>query len=131
MTAMTLKGFFERAAAGEITAIRCVRCTALSIPPREFCPSCGARDWQTAPLSGAGTVASYTIIRVAPKRFAGEAPYAIAQVRLAEGVSVLARIVDVPLDALSIGTPVRFRPVPRLAEAGAAEPGTALAFGPA
>jgi uncharacterized OB-fold protein len=127
MTAMTLKGFFEQAAAGELTAIRCTRCAALAIPPREFCPSCGARDWQTTPLSGAGTVASYTVIRVAPKEFVGQVPYAIAQVRLAEGVSVLARIVDVPLDALAIGTPVRFRPPAR----PAADRGTALAFGPA
>ena len=108
---VTLGRFFEQARAGALTAIRCGGCGALAVPPRELCPECGARRWEPVPLSGDGTIASYTIIRVAPRGHADEAPYAIGAVRLREGVSLLGRIVDVPLESLAIGMPVRFRPI--------------------
>jgi hypothetical protein len=109
--AVTLHGFFERARKGELTAIRCERCGVLAVPPKELCPECGARTWTTVPLAGDGTIASYTVIRVAPRGHADETPYAIAAVRLREGVSLLGRVVDIPLDALAVGLPVRFRPL--------------------
>jgi uncharacterized OB-fold protein len=60
---------------------------------------------------------------VAPRRYAAEAPYAIAHVTLTEGVGLLARLVDIPLEGITLGMPVRFRPH---AYAGSG----ALAFGP-
>ena len=110
-TGVTLNRFFERAREGALTGIRCGGCGALAVPPKELCPECGARRWEAVPLSGEGTIASYTVIRVAPRGHADAAPYAIAAVRLREGVSLLGRVVDVPLDALAIGLPVRFRPL--------------------
>jgi uncharacterized OB-fold protein len=111
-----LRDFFERARAGRLTAIRCGRCAELAMPPREFCASCHERAWQPVDLSGDGTIASYTVIRVAPARHAADAPYAVAVVALKEGVSVMGRMLDVPLDRLSIGLPVRFRPIVRNGE---------------
>jgi len=108
---VTLGRFFEQVRDGVLTAIRCEACGVLAVPPKELCPECGARGWEPVPLSGEGTIASYTIIRVAPRGHADDAPYAIAAVRLREGVSLLGRVVDVPLDALAIGLPVRFRPI--------------------
>jgi hypothetical protein len=32
-------------------------------------------------------------------------------VRLTEGVSLLGRVVDIPLESLAIGLPVKFRPI--------------------
>jgi hypothetical protein len=121
---VTLRDFFERAREGRLTGIRCGKCGALAIPPKEFCPECQARAWQPVALSGEGTVASFTVIRVAPRAFAPEAPYAIAAVRLREGVSLLGRLVDVPLDAVAVGLPVRFRPL-------VSREHTAVGFGPA
>jgi uncharacterized OB-fold protein len=63
------------------------------------------------PLAGDGTIASFTVIRVAPRAHAADVPYAVAVVRLKEGVSILGRIVDIPLDKLAVGLPVRFRPL--------------------
>jgi uncharacterized OB-fold protein len=108
---VTLGRFFEQAREGTLTGIRCGGCGALAVPPKELCPECGARRWEPVPLSGEGTIASYTVIRVAPRGHADEAPYAIAAVRLREGVSLLGRVVDIPLDALAIGAAVRFRPI--------------------
>jgi uncharacterized OB-fold protein len=76
------------------------------------------------PLAGEGTIASYTVIRVAPRAFEGEAPYAVAAVKLKEGVSILGRIVGIPLDRLAVGLSVRFRPIVRDSQ-------TAIGFGPA
>ena len=108
---VTLEQFFAAARDGRLTAIRCGGCGELAIPPKEFCPACGRRAWSATTLSGDGTVASFTIIRVAPHAHAKDAPYAIVAVRLEEGVSLLGRLLDVPLDAIRVGMPVRFRPL--------------------
>jgi uncharacterized OB-fold protein len=121
---ITLKGFFEEARAGRLTGIRCGRCGELAIPPKEHCPSCQQRDWQPVPLAGTGTIVSFTVIRVAPRGRGGEVPYAVAVVKLEEGVSLLGRVVDIPFGALKAGVPVRFRPVQ-------IDTQTLIGFGPA
>ena len=120
---LTLKHFFDEARAGRLTGIRCGKCGELAIPPKEFCPGCQERDWTPVPLGGRGAIVSFTIIRIAPRGRSEEAPYAVAVVRLDEGVSLLGRIVDVPLDRLRTGLPVRFRPLVTGAQ-------TAVGFGP-
>ena len=121
---ITLRHFFEKAREGQLTAVRCGRCGALAVPPKEFCPSCSQRQWEPIALSGEGAIASYTIIRVAPRGHAADVPYAIAAVQMKEGVSMLGRVVDVPLEQITVGLPVRFRPLMTGGQ-------TALAFGPA
>lgn len=121
---ITLKSFFEQARAGQLTAIKCGRCGELAIPPKEFCPGCQERAWSPVPLSGTGTVTSFTIIRVPPRGAPAPAPYAVAVVRLDEGLSLLGRVVDIPFESLKAGLPVRFRPL-------VAERQTAIGFGPA
>jgi uncharacterized protein len=108
---ITLKGFFEEAREGRLSAIRCGGCGELAIPPKELCPSCHERRWELVPLHGTGSVASFTVIRIPPRGWLPEAPYAVAVVKLDEGVSLLGRIVDIPLDALTAGLSVRFRPL--------------------
>jgi uncharacterized protein len=108
---ITLKGFFEEAREGRLSAIRCGSCGELAIPPKELCPSCHERRWELVPLHGTGSVVSFTVIRIPPRGRLAEAPYAVAVVKLDEGVSLLGRIVDIPLDVLTAGLSVRFRPV--------------------
>jgi len=121
---ITLRHFFEQAREGQLTAVRCGGCGTLAVPPKQFCPTCAQRRWEPVPLSGEGTIASYTIIRVAPRGHAADVPYAIAAVQMKEGVSMLGRVVDVPLDRIAVGLAVRFRPLMKNGQ-------TALAFGPA
>jgi len=109
--AVTARAFFEKARGGQLTAIRCGSCGELAMPPKELCPNCHAHQWQPVALTGDGTIASFTVIRVAPRAHAADVPYAVAVVRLKEGVSVLGRIVDIPLEKLAIGLAVRFRPL--------------------
>ena len=61
---------------------------------------------------------------MAPRGYAGEVPYAIAAVQLKEGLSLLGRVVDIPLDKLKVGLAVRFRPLTKNGQ-------TAVGFGPA
>ena len=117
---VTVGTFFAGVRDGKLTALKCTACSALAIPPKAFCESCGKRAWSTLALAGDGVVESFTVIRVAPRKFVGDVPYAIAAVRLTEGVSLLGRVVDVPVDRVEVGMRVRFRP-------GAAG---AIAFGP-
>ena len=121
---ITLRNFFERAREGQLTGVRCRKCGELAIPPKELCPACHERAWEPVPLAGEGTIASYTVIRVAPRAFAAEAPYAVAVVKLKEGVSLLGRLVDIRLEQIAIGMPVRFRPLVR-------DNQTSVGFGPA
>ena len=121
---ITLRNFFDRAREGQLTGVRCRKCGELAIPPKELCPACHERAWEPVPLAGEGTIASYTVIRVAPRAYAAEAPYAVAVVKLKEGVSLLGRLVDIPLEQIAIGMPVRFRPLVR-------DNQTSVGFGPA
>ena len=108
---ITLKGFFEEAREGRLSAIRCGSCGELAIPPKELCPSCHERRWELVPLHGTGSVVSFTVIRIPPRGRLAEAPYAVAVVKLDEGVSLLGRIDGIPLDTLTAGLSVRFRPL--------------------
>ncbi|OGL14338.1 MAG: hypothetical protein A3K12_09235 [Candidatus Rokubacteria bacterium RIFCSPLOWO2_12_FULL_71_19] len=121
---ITLQSFFEEARAGRLTGIRCGQCGELAMPPKEFCPACQQRAWVAVPLTGEGTISSFTVIRVAPRGHAGETPYAVAVVKLAEGVSLLGRVVDLPFESLRVGLPVRFRPLVKNEQ-------TVVGFGPA
>ena len=121
---ITLRHFFEKAREGQLTAVRCGGCGELAMPPKEFCPSCARRAWEPVALSGRGTIASYTVIRVAPRAHAADVPYAIAAVQLTEGVSILGRVVGIPIEQVAVGLPVRFRPLVSNGQ-------TAVGFGPA
>jgi uncharacterized OB-fold protein len=118
-----LASFFERARAGELTGLRCTRCGELAVPPRAWCSTGHEGAWEPVPLSGEGTIASFTVIRVTPDGRPAAAPHAVAAVHLREGVSLLGRVVDIPLERLAVGLSVRFRPLVRDGETG-------LAFGP-
>lgn len=111
MSGLSLREFFDAVRAGRLVVQRCAGCRELAIPPKAFCPSCHGKEWERVELSGKGEVASYTVIRVPPAPLADQAPYAVAVVRMAEGVSLLGRVVDLPLDSLKVGLPVTFTPL--------------------
>jgi uncharacterized OB-fold protein len=85
----------------------CATCAQRIFYPRLYCPNCLAPglDWMQA--SGRGAIYSYTVVRSnAPSAFAATIPYAVAVVRLEEGVQMLANIVDSDLDDLRCDAPV-------------------------
>lgn len=92
-------------AAPTIAALRCNDCGALDLGPRELCSACSSADLRAHDVPGEGILASWTVIRRAPTRFRGEAPYAVAIVDLSSGLRITGRLSVVP-DAFAAGTPV-------------------------
>jgi len=75
-----------------LPARRCADCGTLSLDPARSCPSCGTAGGSDVSLSGCGRLISWTVIRVAPARYAAEAPYAVGLLELAEGPRLTARL---------------------------------------
>lgn len=102
-----------------LEAGKCSSCGKIYYPPRRVCP-CGGREFETVTLSDTGKVVTYTIIRVGPSDFAEEVPYALGIVELDGGVRLMVQLVDVPLENIETGMPVRleFRKIYQEGEAG-------------
>jgi uncharacterized OB-fold protein len=88
-----------------VAALCCAACGALDPGPRELCAVCGSPDLAEKALPGTGALVSWTIIRRAPTRFKGQAPYAIAVVELTAGVRITGRLRGAP-DHMQLGTPL-------------------------
>lgn len=71
---------------------RCAACGKLSLEAGRPCPFCGAPGGSPVVVSGRGRLLSWTVIRVAPARFAAEAPYAVGLLELPEGLRLTARL---------------------------------------
>lgn len=85
---------------GKLMLKRCDDCGKLHFYPRAICPYCFSDATEWLPASGRGAIYSYSVTRRAG------APYAIAYVRLEEGVTMLSNIVEADFDALGVGMPV-------------------------
>lgn len=98
--------YWSAAKEGVLKIKRCTACAKVHFYPRALCPYCmGETEWIDA--SGNGVIYSVTVTRRA-----GPIPFALAYVRLDEGVTMLTNIVDCDLDTLRIGDRVKvcFKP---------------------
>ena len=98
--------FWEAAAQGRLLIKACTSCARPHYYPRSICPLCGSDTTEWVQASGRGTVYSYSVMRRVP------VPYALAYVRLEEGVTMMTNIVDCDLDVIRIGQRVQvvFKP---------------------
>src|SRR4051812_26049189 len=79
--------FWEGLEQGELRLQRCADCGRFRHYPRPMCPACHslAREW--TPVSGRGTIYSYTRVEhQAHPAMAGRLPYTILLVELEEGI---------------------------------------------
>ena len=88
----TIQNFYKFCGHGRLMAVKCSKCGRLLVPPRMLCPDCYSSNFQWIQLSGRGKLQTYSVVHIAPKAFASEAPYTIGIVRLDEGVSLPGRI---------------------------------------
>ena len=86
---------------------KCTACGEVHFPPRRVCMKCGKQEFETVVLPDTGTVDTYTVIRVAPDEFTDLAPYAVAMVKLDNGTKLMSPLVDVDLEEIEIGMPVK------------------------
>jgi uncharacterized OB-fold protein len=102
-----MQPFFEAAREHRLVVQQCRSCGALRFPAREICTRCLARDLGWAPVTGRGTVFSYTVVhQVYHPGFADAVPYPVVIVELEEGVRMVSNLVDCPLTAIAVGMPV-------------------------
>lgn len=84
---------------------RCAECGKVAVDGKRPCPFCGSQGGTAVALSGRAQLLSWTVIRVAPARFAAEAPYTVGVLQLDEGPRLTARIEGDP-EKLAIGQPL-------------------------
>jgi uncharacterized OB-fold protein len=89
-----------------VEILRCTRCGTLDAGPRILCGKCHSRGLEPHSVEGAGTLVSWTIIRRAPTKLKGLAPYAVCVVDLTAGVRVTGRLQSVDAVAQAGGRAV-------------------------
>ncbi|WP_018506130.1 Zn-ribbon domain-containing OB-fold protein [Parafrankia discariae] len=101
------RGFWHGGAAGQLLISVCAACERLFHPPAPICPGCYSRSISSRPVSGRGTVVTYTVVR-RPWIPGYEPPYVVARVVLAEqpDLHLLTNVVDCDVEAVSTGMEV-------------------------
>ena len=88
---------------------RCTQCGAYRHSPVPICSQCRSFDYAWAPVSGKGTVYSYTIAHHPPSpAMAHLVPYNVVVVELedADQVRMVGNLIDVPDGEVEVGMPV-------------------------
>jgi uncharacterized OB-fold protein len=98
------QAFWDAARRHELVAQRCSECSAWRHYPQLRCPTCLSGAWEWAPLSGRGTVHTFTITHQAfHAHWQNRVPYAIAIVELDEGIRMVSDVPSEELEDLHIG----------------------------
>ena len=85
----------------------CSSCGHHQFYPRVLCTACSGRMLTWVQASGRGTIRSYTVVRrPVSEAYAPDVPYVVALVALAEGPTMMTRIVGIDPEAVRIGQAV-------------------------
>jgi uncharacterized OB-fold protein len=90
-----------------LEAGRCKKCGVVYFPPRQYCPECKSKEFETVKLPDTGKLLTYTIIRSGPPNFSKETPYAVGIIEMDGGVNLTAQITDTDLNKVEIGKKVK------------------------
>ena len=86
---------------------KCDDCGSCRYIPTEICARCGSETWTWTPVTGRGTVHTYTVIHRGPTpAYQADAPYMIAHVDLDEGPRVIGNLEGCEPAQVRIGMPV-------------------------
>jgi uncharacterized protein len=96
------KAFWDAAQDNRFILKYCNSCKESHYYPRTICPHCGSDDTTWVESKGLGEIYSYTVMRRGV-----EVPFAMAYVRLNEGISVLTHLTNCNFDAIQIGQKVK------------------------
>ena len=123
------KPYWDGCAEHKLLIQACADCGRHRFPPGPVCQDCGSRKLDWIEASGRGRVFSWIVVHhpVPREVYAGEVPYVVAIVELAEGVRMASNVVDCAPDAVTADMAVEvtfrdngsgvilplFRPVPR------------------
>jgi uncharacterized OB-fold protein len=96
------KSFWEAAQNNQLLLKQCKTCNEVHYYPRTICPHCGSNDTTWIKSDGLGEIYSYTVMRRGV-----EVPFAMAYVRLQEGISMLTHLTNCDFDAIRVGQKVK------------------------
>ena len=100
--------YWDAAARHELVVQHCNSCKQNVFPPRAHCPNCGAAEITWQPVSGRGTLYSYTVAHRPPHPvFAEQCPMAIDIVELEEGPRMMSNVIECDPNDLQVGMAVR------------------------
>jgi len=74
--------FIENAKDGKVLTHKCTSCGHLHLSTVYYCEKCGSKGFEDAIFDGVGSIATYTIITVAPAGFDKYTPYAFVILQL-------------------------------------------------
>lgn len=97
--------YWEAAADGRLVLPRCLACGRTHHHPRGLCPHCWSTDLEWVEAAGNGEVVTFSVVHQPPSP-AFTVPYVLAVIELAEGPRMMANVVDVAPEAVTIGMPV-------------------------
>ena len=72
----------EYAKQGKLLTHKCTECGYLHLSTAYYCLKCGSKGFEDVVLDGVGSIATYTIITVAPAGFEKHTPYAFVVLQL-------------------------------------------------
>ena len=96
------KPFLDAAQIGKLLVKHCNTCNRAHYYPRTICPHCGSDDTTWVKSAGLGEIYSYTVMRRGV-----EVPFAMAYVKLQEGISMLTHLTNCDFDSIRVGQKVK------------------------
>jgi uncharacterized OB-fold protein len=101
---------------GALVGTACAGCGATVFGTHHACLACASQNIGRVPVTGRGTVLSYSVIHRPSKDWWGSVPYTVAEVQTEDNVVVVAGMVDLndlefPGGQLTVGLPVELRRV--------------------
>jgi uncharacterized OB-fold protein len=99
--------FWEAARKHEFHLQHCNACSKVWAPNGPVCPYCFSTDYRWEKLSGRGKVASWVVFhKLYHPGFASDIPYNVAFIELSEGPRIIANVVGMTNEDMTIGMPV-------------------------
>lgn len=82
---LTFNEYSEALKEDRLLGLRCLKCQTVTVPPRMVCRRCQSPEFDIVPLSGRGSIQTFTTVFVAAEGRQDELPYIIVLVELDEG----------------------------------------------
>jgi uncharacterized OB-fold protein len=99
--------FWDATSAHTLHLQRCDRCQSFRFIPSEVCSQCHSEEFTWSPVSGLGSVYTYTVVHRAPTpAYQRDVPYSIVHVALVEGPRMIGNLVGCDPAHVYIGMPV-------------------------
>jgi len=92
---LTCKEYNESLKKDVLLGLKCNECGAINVPPKMVCGQCTSTDMEVVPLSGRGSIQTFTTVFVAPEGREAEIPYTVVMVELDEGPWIAGNLIDI------------------------------------